>query len=298
MVWINVVCKIFMAWYIFQLANRYLNTLFMRIIFAVVIFSGIHLLLISVFLWSEIIFMTLLLILTCATLRVHEKRFNYSILFIAGFLICLQRNAGIFWAAGTVVWLLTDKVNSTWKYYATVVAYALVSVSGLVAWHIYNILHVSGSAFHQRSFFSSIIENSRLITESLGKAFVPSAGAGASVAGVAIAVVLIYFWSKHFRSNRSISLLVSCVVIYTAGFLPIPALDFHDMERYFAVIFPVFLLFPLIIVQFLMERYPSRALLLRLCVIVWLIYPAWRMSQNALLWRRMNCHTAAANNFW
>jgi hypothetical protein len=70
-----------------------------------------------------------------------------------------------------------------------------------------------------------------------------------------------------------------CLIVYAAGFVPIPHLDIHDMERYFAVVFPIFLLFPLLLVERFVAAYPNRKLLVHIFLVAWLIYPVLRTTK-------------------
>jgi hypothetical protein len=96
---INVVCKVVIGWLVYRLGQSYLTSTATRLAFVVVVMWGLHLLLISVFVWSELVFVTLALALLYLSTK-PETPARDGALVALGFLLCLQRNAGLFWIAG------------------------------------------------------------------------------------------------------------------------------------------------------------------------------------------------------
>lgn len=296
--WIQIICKMIIGLFIFLLAEEFLQNTVTKIVYMSAVFFSVHLLLIAVFLWSEIIFMTLLLAHIYLSLNETNKKYYYSLLLLTGFLLCLQRNAGLFMIVSTSLWFMLDKSVFLKKRLIRNLVYIIVCSSGLWFWHFYNVIHLhEGSAFYKRAFFEDAVVNLELILSCLGNAFVPVRGFLAESAGVVITTALFFFGLKYFKMNRSHKLLVLCLVFYTVGFVPIPNLDIYDMERYFAIILPVFLLFPLLLVERLNSDYPGRVTLINICLAMWLVYPVLRMTKNAIQWHEMSCSTAETKLF-
>ncbi|HEY8936312.1 MAG TPA: hypothetical protein VIM65_13860 [Cyclobacteriaceae bacterium] len=291
MIWITLFCKIIIGCLVLYLANHFLHHTFYKIIFLLATFLSVHFLLISVFLWSEILFMTLLLIYTYFAFNHYKKpTLYYYLLLLTGFLLCLQRNAGLFWVTATALWFVINERTPLLQRLIKNGLLVLVSASGLIFWHFYNVFMIEhASPFHKRPFFSGVFLNIEMISSCLGKSFFPSAGIWSVLLGLVIALILALYGVKYFRADNSITLLVLGIIIYTLGFLPIPRLDIHDMERYFAVVLPVFLLFPLIALENVSERFPHRAILIRICLIIWSVYPVSRMVKNAMQWHNASC---------
>jgi hypothetical protein len=290
--WIYLFCKLILAAFIFLLAEELLQKPFTKIIYLTTVFLEVHLLLISVFFWSEIIFMMLLLAHVYFSL--HEKRNGYyGLLLLSGFLLCVQRNAGLFWIVSTSAWMMTDHTVLPGRRLTRSVLYVVICSSGLWFWHFYNVFYLQArEAFYRRAFFEGSFHNMELMLSSLGQAFFPVRGFLAEGAGALFTGVLIFLGRKYIQMKRSHALFALCLVVYTAGFVPIPNLDIHDMERYFAVVFPIFLLFPLLLVERFVAAYPNRVVLVHVCLVLWLVYPVLRMTKNAMQWREMSCSTS------
>jgi len=291
MIWITLFCKIVISFLVLYLANHFLHHTFYKAFFLLATFLSVHFLLISVFLWSEILFMTLLLTHTYLALNHYKKpTLYYCLLLITGFLLCLQRNAGLFWVTATALWFVIHDRTPLWRRLVRNGLLVLVSASGLIFWHFYNVFLIEhASPFNKRPFFDSIFLNVEMISSCLGKSFFPSDGIWSVILGLVIALILALYGVRYSHFDNSLKLLVLGIIIYTLGFLPIPRLDIHDMERYFAVVLPVFLLFPLIALENVSERFPKRTVFIRICLIIWLAYPVARMGKNAMQWRHASC---------
>jgi hypothetical protein len=289
MVWIHVLCKITIAFVVFFLADRFLDTLLFKIIFVVAVFFSVHVLLISIFLWSEIIFMTLLLLHLYVSLNTARHSTYYYLLIGIGVLLCLQRNAGLFWVAATALWLVSANPIGLKNNVVKSIIYFMVCASALIFWHFYNVFFMVGSTpFYARSFFAQTVNNVQMMLFNLGRLFFPLPGLWAAFAGVIIVSAIVFCVYKYFRADNSLRLLGLCVMIYTAGFLPIPKLDIHDMERYFAVILPVFLLFPLKIIEYWATT-SNKLIVVTVCLSFWLMYSFARTRKNAIQWHAVSC---------
>jgi hypothetical protein len=279
------------AFFIGFLATHFLKDRFVIAAYSMLVLLGTHFLLIHVFFWSELLFMLLLLGHTYIALTKSQSRYYFLMLSILGFFLCLQRNAGMYWVGGTMLWLLLYQPNR-WimQRVVKVGCLGLASVSGLLFWHGYNYWFISKESFENRPFFSSLSENISLISTSLGKWLLPVNGMVAVFLGVTLAAFLIWYWRTYFRGHTALTLLICCILLYTLGFLPIPRLDFHDMERYFAVVTPVVGIFVMMVVEHGMRQYPRYVFVIRSLVLIFAIYVVARMLTNSTLWYAMACN--------
>jgi len=79
-----------------------------RLLFFAACTLNVQFIMLCVFLKSDLIFM-MLAWLACYLVAKGDKYSNFYFLFIVGFLLCLQRNAGLFWMTGICVWLLLER---------------------------------------------------------------------------------------------------------------------------------------------------------------------------------------------
>lgn len=189
MIGVNVICKSVIAYCVYALASRYLNSPLGKSLFLLSFFISVHLLLISVFLWSELIFLMLLLIHILMVEGSEKNGWKFSILLISGFLLCVQRNAGLFLVLGIAGWMffytefsLTNRLK--------ILAYVFFSAVGLFLWHLYNVTYVSSDSLIGRPFFSDSLLNIRLIANSHARFYLPINGNLATMVGVCMGPIL------------------------------------------------------------------------------------------------------------
>jgi hypothetical protein len=290
MVWIQVVCKGIIALVIVFLANRFLKNTSIKIIFFAGVWLSVHMLMISVFLWSEIIFMTLFMVHLFVCLNLTTRPMYYYVMTAVSILFCLQRNAGLFLVFSTAVWMLTDNSLVMEKKRVKAISYTAICTVSLFCWYYYNIFFMIGSKpFYERDFFVHTGKNIELILLALNHVFFPFRGKTAVIGGTVISVVFILGCYRHFKAGGAVRLLILMVAIYTMGFLAVPNLDIHEMERFFSVILPVFLILVLLFVEHVFANQLTGIRIAILFLSVWIVYSAVRTGKNALQWHEMSC---------
>jgi hypothetical protein len=288
LVWINVFCKIVIAVALLALANSFIKESVLKIVFLIVSMVGVHMALISVFVWSELIFMMVILLNAHFALSLNKNRSNYYWFLITGFLACLQRDAGFFWMCGVCLWLLLDN-SATLK--TRIIQSAIcfsVCTSGLIAWRVYIhfVMHQS-SNFYDYSFFFHAFENVQLVLLTFGKMFFPLNGIPGMATGFLFFLLL--FWSV-LNSTRKTQLLGIIISVYTLGFIALPwQLDVNEMDRYFSVITPLVYLFALSLVDKLQPAKRRVSFLIYTIVLFWLCYPLTRTFINVKAWHERSC---------
>jgi hypothetical protein len=293
LVWINLVCKIVLVVVLLQIANSLIQDSILKIIFLAASLVGVHIIMISVFIWSELTFMTLIFLNAYCALHLKRYRSCFYWLMLTGFLACLQRNAGLFWITGVSVWLLFD-TSLPWRIRILQNAgCVLVCTSGLWAWNIYNTFFIPADfSFYRHDFFSYAIPNlgSTLIT--FGKMVIPLNGIAGIITGILFFIVLFLAVVKG-ESDRAIQFLGIVLLFYSLGFLIMPGhLDFFEMDRYFSVITPIVYLFLMLMVQkkTRLAKATLRALIY-VIVFAWLCYPVTRTFRNVRAWHDRSCRS-------
>ncbi len=221
---------------------------------------SVHLLMIGVFLWSELLFLFLLLLF----IRSLEKNFIAAI--ILGFFLCLQRNAGIFFVIGAALYY--------WDLKRSILLFTLSS-SGLIAWNIY--AGIAGE--HQ--YFLSAWHNINVIATEMMHIIAPIHG----VALVVVIGVLIYFLKTDLKTR----LLSIMTITYLLALPLIFRFEAYDADRYVAVIVPFFMI--LIFRAFEIAVSKQTSVVRKVLIIVafcWLAYPVARTVKNASQWHNLS----------
>lgn len=289
MEFVFMLCKIVTGLFVVVLANSFLKKLLFKAVFLVGTMLGVHFLLISVFLWSEMIFITLCITHLYLVLNLHRKPIYYWLVIILGFLLCLQRNAGVFLIVSAAVWMLTAGTAPLINKAQKSIFYVVASTSGLVAWNVYNFFLLKNiTPFYDRDFFADTLINIHGISSSLGHSFFPLQGNAAAVAGVILIIMLSVGWYTYLRYDAAFSLLALSIVVYTLGFIPVGHVD-REMDRFLAVTFPIVLLLALAITERITILKPRSRLVVVICVFMGLGYNLSRTANNAMLWHEMSC---------
>lgn len=288
---INLTCKLAIGWLVYELGRQYLTAVATRVAFAAGVLWGLHLLLISVFVWSELLFVMLALALVYQLTR-RRQRLLTGTLITLGFFLCLQRNAGAFWIAGcSGSWLLSR--GWTLRNAAEAAAFFVLCTSGMWAWNSYNTWFIEADfAFYDHPFLSALAANSRIAGSSIVAAFVPASN------HVFWGVIFwIFFGSgvwfiRTYRSSKFV-LPAGLVLVYSLCFVMMGPLDVYEADRYFCLV-PIVLYLPLLRgYEWSCARYAISRRTAVLVLLVCSAYPVVRMGRNAVRWHERSCQTAS-----
>lgn len=290
LVWINALCKLILGSFIYYLSNLLLTTRAFIAAYLVVVLLGVHLLLISVFFWSELIFMTLLFANIYFTLKLKNRPLYFYLMIVTGFLFCLQRNAGLFWVTGTSVWLMLNNSPAWSSRFYKSISYFIFCTSGLWTWNLYNtFFSANNSVFSGRSYFSEAFLNIQAILFELGVTMLPFRGVFAIFTGALMMILLLFLIVKNFHSRPELKLLALGLIAYTAGLIPVSYLA-TDIDRYYSVISPIAILLFFMCLEKFVLQYPRAAGAVIICATLWLVYPLARTVKNAILWHERSCY--------
>lgn len=291
---LNLIGKVVIGWLVYQLSLFYLSDLRTRVAFATSVLLGLHLLLISVFIWSELVFVTLALALLHRYTKTQYRLFTGWHVAL-GFLLCLQRNAGLFWIAGLVVgWMLAGRFTA--RRLAHALGFFLVSTSGMWAWNIYNTwFRGSDFAFYQQPFFSALPGNLTLAGSTVAAIFLPVSNH--PFFGLLFVAALITasgaMWK--FRAH-ALAAPVCIALVFCLGFVAMGPLDRYEMDRYLCVV-PVLLYLSLLRgFEIACSRLSLSKSLATLLLIALCSYPLARTLRNAQRWHERSCRPSASAN--
>jgi hypothetical protein len=292
--WImNVVLKIFISVTMLAIAQRFIAHRTTRLIFLLVSLCGVHIVMISAFLWSELVFMLLLLSNFVLALKLTRHRTYVILFFITGFLLCLQRNAGVFYIIAVSLWLVFDTESTRMKTLRFSAAFFILSISGLSAW----VYHVNGLSnefsFTAYRFLEDPLYNVTLILSRIGKLFIVGPGSVLITTSLGILLYAGYILRKRILIRRDLQLLLMVVITYVIGLLTVGRMDPHEMDRYLSVIIPFLYVFVFAAFDHFIQSAQQARIIraLTIAAILWSLYPLSRTYQNAQLWYKRSCLT-------
>jgi hypothetical protein len=228
------------------------------------IILGVHLLMIGVFLWSELLFLLLLIYFIKA---IEKDHFIAAI--ILGFFLCLQRNAGLYFVIAAALWLW-DLKKSTLLF--------VLSTSGFWAWNILN------SKLEQEYLVWSLY-NFQVMSGAMVKAFAPIPW----IVFLLIVCVMVWLLKGDFKSNPAIRLWTFSIVAYLGGLIVLFKLHGYDADRYAAIILPYFSILFFRSVEIAASKQTSAVRkVLMVLIICWLAYPLSRTVKNAIQWHKVS----------
>jgi hypothetical protein len=286
---LHVVSKIIIATIMLYLAFLFFQKSLYRIVFLTASLLSVQYIMISVFLWTELLFMCLLFGNAFFALNLKKKKYFYWFL-LTGFLLCLQRNAGLFWVSGVSVWMMVDQENTFLKNFLKATLYFLVSTSGFWAWNIYNTFFIpTDFNFYQHSFLNDWVYNVGLIAQTYVYLIIPLKHIPLSVMVFCTATLLVVYILRN-SIDRKLLLFVITLATYTAGYSIMPTLDVYEMDRYFSVMTPLIFLMVLLATEKL-SQYPITWMkpVMAILVVCWLAYPLARTVKNVRSWHDRSC---------
>lgn len=246
------------------------------------------------FVWSEPLFVVLLACILLLLYKYQQKPHPAHYWAVTGlsFILCLQRNPGIFLVAGVALslWLFTQA--GFWR----AVLYGCLGVSGWVGWTIVG-MQLTQSGLHPAAYniFGNILVKQNLdhYLNAISAWFVPLVipllmRASAFIVGL----FLIAWWMKKhdLRLNKFTKTLLTTATTYIVFLQLTERISFHETERYAAVVFPLLWLVFFQVCDAVSEYIaPNRQWLLTGLMVVWLSYPILRTVKNIHLWQTRTC---------
>ena len=279
-------CSLMLFW---QIIGMVITSFPLRLVAFGCMGLSTQLLLLHNFVWSEPLFLTLLYLMIFLSFRFYDSPRWYLLLIIslAGVLLCLQRNAGLFVVAGlALAWVLS---HFSWKRLAEA---AVIFLPGVVAfgWWNFGKFFGEGAALADVQFFGAVPHNLYQYVFTMGTWLLPrTVFEGVLVlVGLALLSVLIWPFQARIANSDKLRLLALVFLVYLVGLSLSHKTISDDIERYLAVVFPVCLM---VLFAWFERRWTSAlARRLILAVLVSLsIYTVARSAKNTQFWHSTRC---------
>ncbi len=275
-------------------ARQYLRSSAVQWGFGLLLALSVPLLMIAVLVWSEVVFLLLQSVHLYLLHRfLPERRPKWLYLAaVAGFLMLLQRNAGIFLFAGVGLGLVLIHLRKPDRLrLKPLLGFGFLSLTGFAAWNGYQIL-ISDHGHVVRELLPAFtpLRNFGLVFGELGTNFLPGAVPVYLRAAVAAGLLVLcgYGVRKDNGNTPLLTVLLSALGVYLLTWLVIPAYE-NNIGRFMAVVLPLFYLLLFYALQIIWPRLPRvvRYMTTGAAAVV-LLYNAVRILHNALNWGNLN----------
>lgn len=290
------ILEILIALVVINIANRVILHQGTRLLYFTFILLGVHMLLISSFLWSELIFLFFTTVFIDQLQKSRENRTAFYFALGSGFLMCLQRNAGMFIATGAAIWVFMQEEDKTRSILKSFFLFFCVN-SGLLIWNVYIWLFFVPHEYFNFSdkLFHHAIQNTESIAHALVNTFLPVNWFYTPTLIIGF-FCLVYFLKDEIRKNVSLQLVFIITVVYliylylvviinVSGF----QVDVGEADRFISVIVPFLGILVFRSYEKALETKSAtvRALMMVL-VCCWMSYPLARTVKNALQWHEVS----------
>ncbi|MDH5475378.1 MAG: hypothetical protein OEX22_06785 [Cyclobacteriaceae bacterium] len=293
--WVNLIVSVFSSLVIVNISKRTIQHFWIRILYLVFTLIGVHFLLISSFLWSELIFLLLVVTFVSELQRSQENRKSFYYAIVIGFFMCLQRNAGLFIAFGAVIWLFMNEENWPHKILKLLVFFFSVS-SGLLIWNVYVWVLVPHEHFDfSKELFQHAVLNVNSLAHVLIKTFLPTHYFSVPIL-IAVFWLFVKFLKNEMNKDSLLQLIFIISVIYlfflnlvvvinVAGY----TVDYGEADRFISVIMPFWglLFFKSFENTYVKQKFSVKKLMVIL-IIAWMIYPLGRTVKNTIQWHQIS----------
>jgi hypothetical protein len=290
-IWIHLILLITAAYFLYRLVSRCIQRPVFFILCYIHILLGVHLLLISTFLWSELLFLCLLLVFVDQVMISDRTKYALYFAMLTGFLMCLQRNAGFFIVLGASVWMFMYEKNAYTRWIKPI-GFAMVICSGWFIWNIFVWYFIPHEHFVLSiDLFKNIAGNINTFSVALVGLLIPISQYTFYLLLI-IAFTILYLYIRFVKSNPSIQLISIIVIIYlfllylvlTVNIAGFPV-DFGEADRFIAVIVPLLSILFFKVLEEIYARLPRKfGVALLLLVSLWMLYPISRTIKNARQW--------------
>ncbi|MCS7019164.1 MAG: hypothetical protein RMJ87_09870 [Cytophagales bacterium] len=237
----------------------------------------------SIYLWSEVVFMALLLAAFVAFSKSDKQPCGRVLYIVVANLMCLQRHAGIFFVAA---WALARLLEpSPWQSrIRAAFAEGVAASAAFWIWQWRNFCWIEHAQdFRQNAGLVSLSESIELSVSAMSTWLLPlplPVALRIAVVGVAGAIILFFVLKERQKEHITNALLLS-FGCYLAGMWVLRMNIPSENDRYFLPLFPFFLI---LLLQVLGTR-PKIIILL----LVWIcLYQTARGLKNTYQWHQNN----------
>lgn len=289
-------CLIFTLILYFFWIDFIFDNYFIKIMTAFCISIGTPLYLVHHFLWSEPFFLLLLTINSFSFYVIisdkecfFSKKMLYFFFFLSGFLLCLQRNTGIFFLFGELFFLIFMKRNELKKYFFLIFL-TFLSLSGWFFWTYFSVKDIGNTqqfflvfmegAMIERlksiDFLNKIIFNWLFPFNSFWLRFL--------FTSFFLIFLILFIIKNKIKITLSLQIMIFLSSFYVLILSSFP-LQFSDAERYLSVIFPFFVIIFFYFLSIIIKKYAVLKTFLFIFLLLFISYNAIRTVKNVHFWQ-------------
>ncbi len=286
------------------LGQCYLKDKLMHLCFCACLCLSTPLLLVHSFLWSETLFISFLSLLFLYY-HFNPKNFvaiDFLVVLIGIVILVAQRNAGVWWGIGILLWLVFLK-----KHISIFSIFALcLGIVFLLSWGFY-LQSLNPTSFKHASILGFIYEASNnvlICSRHLSSWLIPRATPAFVATGLGILLFVFLLFVVLSYQNvipKFIYLLLFCNGVYLVGLLILrtSALHHSDLERFMAVMQPSFWLVFFYLIAQQLKANPKlkgyfQVYLFYFLMVVSIAYQSGRLIKNTYFLKENQCKTLSA----
>ncbi len=288
--WLNRLSVMMSILIMLVLARKYIIHPYLWWLYGCSLVFSTPLLLIGSFVWTEPFFLLLLTLQFWLWLRYLKGGNNISFILacLTACLLCLQRNAGVYFLIFTFFWLVVYHQEKFFK----AVAYLCIGGTGFIYWQLraYMVSDTSHNVALQ-PFAQHFATNFYHHLEALSLWFLPPFDPALIIPVAFISWLLLGYYAHRYIASEK-RLLLYGVAFVLAGYVVFLSgmwweISVEDAERFTAVIYPVGMLGVFSAADSLSGVFSKRKKLLAAVMIsIWLVYPVFRSVKNVVFWHR------------
>ncbi len=290
MLLVNILLKLTIGGMIWLLATRFIADEKLRLVCLLVAICGVHLTMVSVFLWSELFFIALLLLHILVALRLNYSAKTLIPIILTGALLCLQRSAGLLIVSAITLWMLTDTTIPFVRRATSALSYFIVSSCGVIIWMMY--VRTLSDEFQLSAYgvLQAPFTNASNVLSHIGELFLYSHGLIAALVGLFVLVVSAIFLRRELQERSDLRLIALIAGVYIGGLCLFGRLAIHDLDRLLSPVVPLIYILPFAAAG----RYPKTLshrikFIIIITTILWSVYPVLRSWQNVQSWQSQSC---------
>ncbi|MEH0158309.1 hypothetical protein V6R21_29910 [Limibacter armeniacum] len=269
--------------------------------YALIVTFSIPYLLVGKFIWSEPFFIFLLTSYLYSLNNFLKKPSSKYLILITifGFLMPLQRFAGLFVFLGVGIALSITEQKLLKRHWKMLLLSVVISLSGVLCWLIYT--RVGGMESRESATFSwtFLLYILRNYGEVMARWFMPVGilpylGNGFYIiAFITVMVCVLVVGIIQNKKNKFISVLSSVILCYVglyilAGVYKKCAIDIQEVERFMSPVFGLIFFVFMFSISGLYERIAKfQRVSLIILLSIWITYPVIRAVKNANAYRKL-----------
>jgi len=243
------------------------------------------------FLWSEPLFLFFFALHNFFLIRFlnEKKKYDFWLMILFAFMMCVTRNAGFFIIIPTT-WILFTIISRSWR---DPLLYFFISALGFGMWNIYVLVAHNGmeAIYYSNEFFNSMWINSTNYLDVMSRwifpVFVPLFFRLICLIICAVILGYVLYLKKIPKAAMPYFIQFGVYVMIMSIFLKV---YMDDIERYLAMVYPGFIIGLLLVLDQLSVKFNYKLKkILFFCIVLWVSYLGIRSVHNVNMWHNSRC---------